>query len=74
MTYQRMAERRGSAMVKQYLHVIVCRSRHKTFLGVTQDQLDLFSGHPRKPLEEFIELVPHLPGSRTGPAPAHGCA
>ena len=54
-------------MVKQYLHVTVCCSRHKTLLGVTQNQLNLFSRYAGEPLEELIDPCPVFEIFEQGP-------
>jgi hypothetical protein len=55
MVGQRTTKRRGSAVVKQYLHAEACCSRHKTLLGVAQHELNLLSRHPGEPLQEFVD-------------------
>jgi hypothetical protein len=54
MARQCARERRRSAVVKEYLHLMICCSRYKALFGVAQYLPDLFSRHTGEPLQEFI--------------------
>jgi hypothetical protein len=48
-------KRRRGAVVKQYLHVEACCSRHETSLGMAQHEFNLLSRYRGEPFQEFLD-------------------
>jgi hypothetical protein len=53
------AQRCRRPLIKQYSHARAAREAeilcdYQALLGMSQDKLDLFAGHARKPLEEIV--------------------